>query len=67
MGQLIFASLSHTHYLYEVGTFKVPATIVALCIVITYGKSMDQPSKVANPARGQLNREKEHFPVPVLA
>ena len=24
----------------------------------TYSKSMDQPSKVANPARGQLNREK---------
>ena len=23
----------------------------------TYGKSMDQPDKVANPARGQLNRE----------
>ena len=27
---------------------------------MTYGdsKSMDQPGKVANPARGQLNREK---------
>ena len=24
----------------------------------TYSKSMDQPGKVANPARGQLNREK---------
>ena len=23
----------------------------------TYSKSMDQPGKVANPARGQLNRE----------
>ena len=23
----------------------------------TYGKSMDQPGKVASPARGQLNRE----------
>ena len=28
---------------------------------------MDQPDKVANPARGQLNRENEHFPVPVRA
>ena len=28
---------------------------------------MDQPGKVANPARGQLNRENEHFPVPVRA
>ena len=26
---------------------------------------MDQPGKVANPARGQLNREKEYFPVHV--
>ena len=32
---------------------------------IVYSKSMDQPSKVANPARGQLNRENEYFPVPV--
>ena len=26
---------------------------------------MDQPGKVASPARGQLNRENEHFPVSV--
>ena len=26
-------------------------------MVITYSESMDQPGKVANPARGQLNRE----------
>ena len=34
-----------------------------------YSKSiMDQPGKkVANPARGQLNRENEPFPVPVRA
>ena len=25
----------------------------------TYSKSKDQPDKVANPARGQLNRENE--------
>ena len=36
-------------------------------MVITYSKSMDQPGKVANPARGQLNRENEHSPVPVRA
>ena len=29
----------------------------------TNSKSVDQPGKVANPARGQLNRENEHFPV----
>ena len=28
---------------------------------------MDQPGKVAKPARGQLNRENEHSPVPVRA
>ena len=27
----------------------------------TYSKSMDQPGKVANPARGQLNRENQYF------
>ena len=31
----------------------------------TYGKSMDQPGKVANPARGQLNKKNLYFPVPV--
>ena len=30
-------------------------------------QSMDQPGKVANPARGQLNRENECSPVPVHA
>ena len=29
----------------------------------TYSKSMDQPGKVASPARRQLNRENEYFPV----
>ena len=28
---------------------------------------MDQQGKVANPTRGQLNRENEHSPVPVRA
>ena len=28
---------------------------------------MDQPGKVVNPARGQLNRENERFPAPVRA
>ena len=34
----------------------------------TYSKSgMDQPGKVANPARGQLNRENNNFLVCVRA
>ena len=32
-----------------------------------YSKSIDQPGRVANPARGQLNRENGCFPVPVRA
>ena len=65
MDQLICASLSHTHYWYEVGMLKVPAGV---CI---YGhhfiQSIDQPGKVDNPARGQLNTENEYFPVSVRA
>ena len=39
-----------------------------LCMVTThrlYSKksSVDQPGMVNNPARGQLNREKQYFPV----
>ena len=33
----------------------------------TYSKCMDQTCKVAHPARGQLNRENELFPVRVRA
>ena len=33
----------------------------------THSKSMDQPGKVANPARSQLNRENEYFPARVRA
>ena len=38
-----------------------------VCMVITYSKGKDQPGKVANPARGQLNRENELFPFPVYS
>ena len=37
------------------------------CMAITNSKSKNQPGKVANAARGQLNRENEYFPVPVCA
>ena len=33
----------------------------------THSKTMDQPGKVANPARGQLNRENEYSLVRVRA
>ena len=34
---------------------------------ILYSKSKDQPGKVANPARGQVNKENSYFHVPVRA
>ena len=33
----------------------------------TYSNGKDQPGKVANPARGQLIRQNEYFPVSVRA
>ena len=38
-----------------------------VCMVMTQDKSKGQPGKVANVARGQLNRENGHFPVPIRA
>ena len=41
---------------------------INVCMVThTYSKNMDQPGKAASPARGQLNRKKEYFPVRVRA
>ena len=37
------------------------------CHTYMHSKSMDQPGKVVNPARGQLNRENIYFPVRVRA
>ena len=48
---LIAPALPTTERLYKY------VCIMHVCTVITYRKSMGQPGKVANPARGQLNRE----------
>ena len=55
------------------GTLAVKTNLVSLhgdkcqcmCGHTNYSKSMDQPGKVANPARGQLKRENGYFPVRV--
>ena len=48
--------------------YAYPTSMLCVCMYgHTYSKSMDQPGKVANPARGQLNRENEYFPVRVRA
>ena len=36
MDQLVYASLSHTHYWYEVGMLKVPAVIYIMSNIILY-------------------------------
>ena len=41
-----------------------PPTIICYSMVITYSKGKNQPAKVANPARGQRNKEKK---MPVVA
>ena len=41
--------------------------VISVCMAITYSKGKDHEGKVANPARGQLNRENEYFPVPIRA
>ena len=44
-----------------------PCSVMCVCVDHTYSRSVDQPGKVANPARGHLNRENEYFPVLVRA
>ena len=42
--------------------------VAPICMVThTYSKNMDQTGKVANLARGQLNKENSYFPVRVRA
>ena len=46
--------------------FLVKSLCTYVCMYVwsyIYSKSKDQPGKVANPARGQLNRENGYFPV----
>ena len=50
----------------NVKTTTTTTTTTHVCMYVcmygnTYSKSMDQPGKVANPARGQLNRKNDNF------
>ena len=47
--------------------YLLKCVCVSVCLCVCVLKSMDQPGKVANPARSQLNRETFIFPVPVRA
>ena len=53
--------------MYVPGMYIFIDSIYILRTVITYSKGKGQPGKVANTARGQLNRGNEFFPVPVCA
>ena len=44
-----------------------PVVLKVVPVGHTYSKSMDQPGKVANPARGQLDGGNKYFPVRVRA
>ena len=53
---------------HDIICYIISPAVLLLCLYgHTYSKSMDQPGKVANPARGQLNRENEYFTVRVRA
>ena len=55
-------------YLYSDKCKKQLVVIIYVFIYShSYSKSMDQPGKVASPARGQLNRKNEYFPIRVRA
>ena len=45
----------------------LPCCMYVWSHILYSNKSMDQPGKVPNPARGQLNRENEYSPVRVRA
>ena len=50
MDQLIFASLSHTHYWYEVGMLKVPAVVDRLGLSLLWGPNMRATRIVGHPS-----------------
>ena len=64
--------MQYRESLYTCTPTNIKTTTIVMVIDVfmyshTYSKSMDQPGKVASPARGQLNRKNEYFPVGVRA
>ena len=58
------------NFFYQCSTY-IPGPVIWILLLTNpktpYSKDKDQPSKVANPACGQLNRENEYFSIPVSA
>ena len=61
MDQLIFASLSHTHYWYEVGMLKVPAVYIYMSMLLAQFLSFNAQSYDANLRDARISSE----PLPV--
>ena len=59
--------VAHSHITEVDPVEHLSSTVSSKMYGHTYSKSMDQPGKVASPARGQLNRKNEYFPVHVRA
>ena len=59
MDQLIFASLSHTHYRYEVGMFKIPTRLPVRYVICLTGKYQGNicplHSRYKSPTRAALS------------
>ena len=58
MDQLIFASLSHTHYWYEVGMLKVPASICSVVYLTLTDPLRIQPWSQDRRNQTKSNRKK---------
>ena len=56
MDQLIFASLSHTHYWYEVGMLKVPWQLNGFPLVVTLGEQYNIGEKPIVILHTYINR-----------
>ena len=54
-------------YLHPPTSFLYLLPLDKICMVVTYSKSKDQPCKIDNPARGELDRDKLYFPARVRA
>ena len=60
MDQLIFASLSHTHYWYEEGTLKVPVVDV-LANLLEVAVDLGRKNKTVSLVEDRTARRRKHI------
>ena len=61
MDQLIFASLSHTHYWYDVGMLKVPAVRLANLLVVRVGSTKIGRKAPKEPTQREICSGSDYF------